>query len=131
MATRFELVLEGDSEAVLGAVAEEALDELRFAEEAWSLFRPGSLLSRVNREAAERPVSLDEVTFELLREALLVSRISRGAFDPTVATLMHNHGFRATIARIALFSMYSNHVHHFIRQIVFHGQSSATERMSQ
>ena len=93
MATRFELVLEGDSEVVLIAVAEEALEEIRLAEEAWSLFRPGSLLSKVNREAARRPVSLDEATFSLFREALEVSRSSGGAFDPTVAPLMRVHGF--------------------------------------
>ncbi len=93
MATRFELVLEGEHESSLGAIAAEALDEIRLGEESWSLFCPGSLLAGVNREAARRPVRLDEPTFELLSIALGVSRESGGAFDPTVAPLMRSLGF--------------------------------------
>lgn len=93
MATRFELVLEGEDESSLGAIAEQAFDEIRCGEESWSLFRPGSLLAGVNREAASRPVRLDEPTFELLSTALIIARASGGAFDPTVAPLMRSLGF--------------------------------------
>jgi len=93
MATRFELVLEGRSEASLLAIAEEAFDEIRLGEACWSLFRRGSLLAKVNREAASRPVRLDEATWGLLELSLELSRASNGAFDPTLAPLMRAHGF--------------------------------------
>lgn len=93
MATRFELVLEGERESSLRAIAEDAFDELRQGEESWSLFRRGSLLAKVNREAAHRPVRLDEATWTLLSLALELSRASGGAFDPTVAPLMRAYGF--------------------------------------
>jgi FAD:protein FMN transferase len=95
MATRFELVLEGEDVSSLGAIAEQVFEEIRVCEESWSLFREGSLLSLVNREAAFRPVSLDEVTFQLLSTALEISRASVGFFDPTVAPLMRKLGLHS------------------------------------
>jgi len=95
MATRFELVLEGRDAVRMRALAEEVFEEIQLCEESWSLFLPGSLLAKVNREAASRPVDLDPLTFELLREALEVARLSGGYFDPTLAPLMERFGFRS------------------------------------
>lgn len=94
MGTRFELALEGADEVRLRAIAEEAFDELRALEADWTAFGEASLVAKINREAARRPVALDEGTYALLDEALAVARASRGAFDPTLGALMARHGFR-------------------------------------
>jgi thiamine biosynthesis lipoprotein len=94
MATRFELVLDGEDEPALRAVGEEALEAIEEAGRRLSCFDPGSLLSHVNRRAADRAVPVDADLLELLAESRRVSRDSEGAFDVTVAPLMARWGFR-------------------------------------
>lgn len=88
MNTRFELVLIGDDEPRLRAAAEEAFAEVESCEQRLSLFRPGSLLSHINRHASPGPVGIDRETFGLLAAARRLSDLTEGAFDPTVAPLM-------------------------------------------
>jgi thiamine biosynthesis lipoprotein len=82
MATRFELALEGASEAGLRPIAEEALAEVADCEARLSRFDPGSLLSRLNREAHARWLRLDADSFELLECCRELCFASAGAFDP-------------------------------------------------
>jgi len=88
MNTRFELVLVGPDEHLLRSAGEEAVAEIEACESRLSLFRPGSLLALINRDAASRAVGVDRETFELLAEAVRLHRVTHGAFDPTVAPLM-------------------------------------------
>jgi len=92
MGTRFEIVLSGDDEVFLRAVAEEALEVIVAQEQQWSLFRRDSLLARINREGWQRPVLLDADSFELFEDALAVREQSGGAFDVGVAGLMRAWG---------------------------------------
>ncbi|MDP6539883.1 MAG: FAD:protein FMN transferase [Planctomycetota bacterium] len=94
MATRFELVLDGEDEGRLRAVGEAALEAIEECELTISPFLPGSLLSRVNARAAEEWVAVDADTFTLLETARQVRRESLGAFDVTVAPVMAALGFR-------------------------------------
>lgn len=88
MRTRFEFVLIGPDEARLTAAGEEAISEIQACEDRLSLFRAGSLLSIVNREAAVRAVGVDADTHQLLRDARRLWELTEGAFDPTIAPLM-------------------------------------------
>ncbi|MBC7773625.1 MAG: FAD:protein FMN transferase [Pyrinomonadaceae bacterium] len=88
MNTRFEFVVIGDDESHLRGATEEAIAEIESCEDRLSLFRPGSLLSRINRRASMEPVGVDRETFELLAAAKRLSAMTEGAFDPTVAPLM-------------------------------------------
>lgn len=88
MATRFELVLAGEDETFLRAVAEEAAEVIEECDARWSLFHPGSLVSFINRTAFERAVRLEDATFELMETAREVSGRTGGAFDLTVAPVM-------------------------------------------
>ena len=54
---------------------------------AWSCFRPDSLISKINQNAGQEPVTVDEDTFQVLREAGEYSRLSDGAFDVTAGPL--------------------------------------------
>lgn len=111
MGTRFELALEGSDEVRLRAISEEAFEELRALEAHWTGFGEASLVAKVNRLAAERPVALDEETYALLDEALSVARASRGAFDPTLGALMARHGFRGDADAGAPVAWGYEHVH--------------------
>ncbi|MEM1094338.1 MAG: FAD:protein FMN transferase [Bacteroidota bacterium] len=93
MACRFELVLPGDDPTRLRAAGEEALGEIERLEAKLSYYRPTSLLSRVNREAARQPVRVDPLFFELLETAHAVHAATDGAFDLTVGPLMRAWGF--------------------------------------
>ncbi len=95
MGTRFELILSGGaSSAALRAAGEAAFDEIEELHRRWSAFDPGSLLTRVNRLAAGRPVAIDGDTFAVLRLARSLWEATGGAFDPTVGAKMRGWGFR-------------------------------------
>lgn len=93
MATRFELVLVGAEPVALRAAGEEALDEIERIEAHLSFYRPGSDISRLNREAAAQPVRVDPNLFALLQTAKHLSETTDGAFDVTVAPLLKCWGF--------------------------------------
>ena len=82
----------GDDRRVLPARATEALDEADRIDRLMSHYRPDSLLSRLNREAAWGPVPVDRELVELIAESLRLSRESEGAFDITVGPLMKAWG---------------------------------------
>lgn len=94
MGTRFELVLAGAGSRELRAAGEDALESVAELHRLWSVFDRGSLISRVNRLAAERPVALDGETLALLLLARELWAATGGAFDPTLGARMRAAGFR-------------------------------------
>jgi len=93
MATRFELVVQGEDAVRLRAAGEEALAEIKRLEAQLSFYRPSSEVSRMNARAAHRPVRLTARLFGLLQEARRLYDATGGAFDVTVAPLMRCWGF--------------------------------------
>ncbi|NQU48148.1 MAG: FAD:protein FMN transferase [Planctomycetes bacterium] len=99
MRTRFDVIVHGDAglsppapeaaqqqTARLRAAAETALAEIADAEQRFNFYDPESWLSRINRDAAKRPVRVPPDVFELLQLSQRVFRDSGGAFDPAVAS---------------------------------------------
>jgi thiamine biosynthesis lipoprotein len=77
--------------------AAEAAVEAAFAAVAkvhrlMSFHEPGSDVSRLNREAGERAITVDLWTFEVLEAALDLNHRSAGAFDVTVAPVLEQLG---------------------------------------
>ncbi len=93
MATRFEIALHGANPVALRAAGEEALDEIERVEAQLSLYRSGSEVALLNREAHLRPVRITPALFQLLARALELSRETGGAFDLTIAPLVRAWGF--------------------------------------
>lgn len=93
MGTRFELVLRGEPETELRAMGEAVIDEIELWDQRLSRFRRDSLVSLINRDAATRPIRVDEDFLDLLRIAFDVSERSAGAFDISVGALMRARGF--------------------------------------
>src|SRR5205823_9036018 len=81
MATWFEALLVGDDEEHLMAVGEAVLDEIGRVERLLSRHDPASETSRINREAASRPVRVDLEMFDILRNGLRWSEETGGYFD--------------------------------------------------
>lgn len=93
MATRFELMLLGDSEAHLRAAGQEALAEVDRLESQLSLYRAGSEIAQLNARAAHEPVRVSPEVFALLQHAAQLSAETQGAFDITIAPLVRCWGF--------------------------------------
>src|SRR5690349_24572178 len=93
MACVYALEIYGRDAAALPRIADEALDEVDRIDRLMSHYRPDSPLSRINREAALRPVAVNAELFDFIAEALRYSRESGGAFDITVGPLMKAWGF--------------------------------------
>ena len=93
MATRFEVVVYGEDERSLQAIAEEALSEIQRIEAQLSLYRPDSEVAHLNARAAHEWVRVSPEVFRLLEEATYLSAKTEGAFDVTVAPLVRCWGF--------------------------------------
>ena len=93
MATRFEIVLHGESSSRLRAAGEEALAEVERIEAQLSIYQPTSEMARVNACAAREPVRVTSSVFRLLEQARQLHRDSGGAFDITIAPLVRCWGF--------------------------------------
>ncbi len=81
----------GRARALVDAVFAEAsrIDELM------STYKETSLISEVNREAAERPVYAGHELFTLIQRAHDISVLTRGAFDITYDSVGQHYDFHA------------------------------------
>jgi thiamine biosynthesis lipoprotein len=93
MACVYSIVAYGPDPRTLPAAVEAALDEVDRIDRLMSHYRPESPLSRLNREAASGPLTVDAELFGFLAECMRYSRESGGAFDITVGPLMKAWGF--------------------------------------
>jgi FAD:protein FMN transferase len=92
MACRFEVTLSSDRAADVAA-ARQALAEADRLEEALSIFRSASELSRLNQLGANGPVHVSDELFELLVLCDELSIACDGAFDITSTPLSACWGF--------------------------------------
>jgi len=88
MGTFARVVVIARSERAARACIEAAFDVQERIESLMSYHREDSELNKVNRYAAHKPVSVNPMTFEVLRQAVRFSEVSEGAFDVTVGPLV-------------------------------------------
>lgn len=69
------------------AAAEAVFGEIARIEKLMSPYRRGSDIDRLNRFAHQRPVTVSEETFHLVKQSAAISVISGGAFDITFASM--------------------------------------------
>lgn len=100
MGTTFTVALYGEDRERMEAAVEQAFAELRRLDRMLSNYRPSSEWSKVNREAAERPVYVSRELFDLLSACIRYSEASQGAFDITVGPLMKVWGFYRGTGRL-------------------------------
>ena len=85
MGTLFEVLLLGDDEEHLAAVADAVLDEIQRIERLLSRFDPRSEISRINRLAATQDVLIDREVAQLLAACFAARDWTIGAFDITAS----------------------------------------------
>jgi FAD:protein FMN transferase len=95
MGTVFTISCYAANGAAADAIMRSAFDEVDRLDDLLSNYKPSSELSRISREAAERPVATDPETFSFLRRSFFWSKESGGAFDITVGPLLRAWGFKA------------------------------------
>jgi len=88
MGTFSRVVVVARNEKAGRACIAAAFERQRRIESLMSYHRPDSELSNVNLHAAEKAVSVNALTFEVLRKAVHFSELSGGAFDVTVGPLI-------------------------------------------
>jgi len=93
MGTDFEVFLPQPSPAEHLETAVQALDALEWMERQLTVYDPASELSAVNRRAAERPVRVGAILWEILQAADQYWRWTCGAFDPSAGPLVRAWGF--------------------------------------
>jgi len=93
MACLYAIEAYGSDRERLTRLLEEALDEVDRIDRLMSHYKTDSPLSRLNRDAAGGPVTVDPELFDFLAAAIGYSRRSHGAFDITVGPLMKAWGF--------------------------------------
>ncbi len=93
MGTTFIVIAYADDQQVLEQGVGAAFAEANRLDRMLSNYRPESEWSRVNREAAQKPVQVSPELFQLLAYCAEISRQSEGTFDITVGPLMRVWGF--------------------------------------
>ncbi|MEM6470465.1 MAG: FAD:protein FMN transferase, partial [Planctomycetota bacterium] len=92
MAAEFAVML-APSDASLMDAALGALESLDQIEQALTVYREDSEISRINASAGKEPVRVSESVFELISRSIEWSRESDGAFDITAGPLIDVWGF--------------------------------------
>ena len=93
MGATFSVVVYGSDSASMNQAIDAALGEAHRLDELLSNYKPESEWSRINRDAAVRPVAVSPELFRLLSDCIEYSRTSEGTFDLTVGPLMRAWGF--------------------------------------
>jgi thiamine biosynthesis lipoprotein len=93
MGTVFTVAAYGRDAVFLSEVANEVFEEIDRLDAQMSNYQPGSELSVINREAAQRDVLVEPKLFGLIQYSLRASQESGGDFDITVGPLMKHWGF--------------------------------------
>ncbi len=93
MACEYAIEAYGRDAHALPRIVDEAFDEVDRIDRLMSHYKANSPLSRINREAAQQPVSVEPELFDFIVDAMRYHRDSDGAFDITVGPLMKAWGF--------------------------------------
>jgi thiamine biosynthesis lipoprotein len=93
MACVYAIDAYGTDPEALPRILDEAFDEVDRIDRLMSHYKSDSPLSRVNRDAARRPVPVEPELFDFIADAMRYTRESGGAFDITVGPLMKAWGF--------------------------------------
>ena len=101
MACLYTIDAYADDSETLPHILDQAFDEVDRIDRLMSHYKTDSPLSRINREAATSPVTVEPELFDFIAESIRYSRESDGAFDITVGPLMKVWGFFRGDGRLA------------------------------
>lgn len=93
MNTFVQIKIYDTNELQAKAAMEAAFSEVEKLDNLLSKFKPGSEVSKINKNAANNPVKVSAATFEVIKKSIDFSKETQGAFDITVGPLMKLWGF--------------------------------------
>ena len=94
MGTAIHVELWGEDRRAAESAIDAVMAEMHRIDALMSPYKESSALSRINREAATRPVPVCAELFELLARSIRYSELSDGAFDITYASAGHLYDYR-------------------------------------
>ena len=97
MGTRCAVELWSEDRAAGEASITAVFDEFRRVDRLMSTYKPDSELSRVNARAAKAPVRVSRELYDLLATSIEYSKLTRGAFDVTYASVGYLYDYRAGV----------------------------------
>ena len=97
MGTAIRVELWSEDRAGGEAAIDAVMAEMHRIDRAMSPYKPGSELSRINRDAAAGPVPVSAEMYALLERAQHFAALSDGAFDITYASVGHLYDYRERI----------------------------------
>jgi thiamine biosynthesis lipoprotein len=93
LGTIVEITLLGTDLSRCEEAFEQAFGAITLVQQRMSFHDPSSTLSRINTDASNGPVAVDDKTFRVLRMAHLFYSSTNGIFDPTIAPQLQRAGF--------------------------------------
>ena len=93
MGTIYTVVAYGRDQASLSEAVGQVFEEIDQLDNQMSNYKPESELSTINRDAAQREVTVSPELFNLIQYSMKASEASGGDFDITVGPLMKLWGF--------------------------------------
>ena len=93
MGTRFELEIWAPSEQKATQLNRKVREELEFLENLLSPYISSSDVSRINSDAGQGSVEVNEITFQIVQQADRYSRMSDGAFDISFASVGRKYDY--------------------------------------
>jgi thiamine biosynthesis lipoprotein len=94
MGTSVRVELWSDDADAARADMSAVMDEMRRIDETMSPYKPDSELSRINREAAQKPVPISQEMYDLIAHSIEFSKLSDGAFDITFSSVGYMYNYR-------------------------------------
>lgn len=95
MGTEVSVYLWSDDPEAGRLALDEVFEEAARIDRLMSTYRDDSEISKINREAADQPVAAGDELFGLIRRALDISVLTRGAFDVTYDSVGQHYDFRS------------------------------------
>jgi len=95
MGTEVSVYLWSDDPEAGRLALEEVFEEAARIDRLMSTYKDASEISKINREAADEPVVAGDELFGLIRRALDISLLTRGAFDITYDSVGQHYDFHS------------------------------------
>lgn len=93
MGTVVEVTVAHGSEVTARMAIDQAMQTIQEIDEIMSPYKPESVISRINRDAASGNIDVGKDVFALIKDSIALSRESHGAFDITLLPIMALWGF--------------------------------------
>lgn len=97
MGTAVRVELWHDNAAAARDAMSAVMNEMHRIDASMSPYKPESELSRINREAAQKPVVISKEIFDLITRSIEFSKLSDGAFDITFSSVGYLYDYRAHV----------------------------------